>query len=46
MGNKFLRYGFGAIVVYLGVFYATGAGTLVNAGASGVATDVKAFQGR
>jgi hypothetical protein len=46
MGNKFLRYGFGAIALYLGVSYATGAGSLITNGATGTANIVKAFQGR
>lgn len=44
--NKALRYGFGAIGLYLVLYYGTNAGKLISAGASGAATDVKAFQGR
>jgi hypothetical protein len=34
------------IALYLGVRYATGAGSLIKAGANGIRTDVTAFQGR
>lgn len=46
MVRKALQYGFGAIALYLGVYYASGAGTLINAGSSGATNLVKAFQGR
>jgi len=41
-----LKYGAGLIALYLGVYYATGAGTLINNGQSGVVNTIKAFQGR
>jgi hypothetical protein len=46
MGSKFLKYSFAAIGLYLGVYYASGAGTLLNSGSSGAVNLVKAFQGR
>jgi hypothetical protein len=46
MGNKVLRYGFGAIALYLLVNYSTGSGSLISNGASGTVNVVKAFQGR
>ena len=46
MFRKAMGYGAGLIALYLVVFNGSKAGTLFKAGASGVATDVKAFQGR
>jgi hypothetical protein len=46
MGRKALTYGAGLIALYLGVRYATGAGSLISAGAKGGRTLVTAFQGR
>lgn len=46
MLRKALGYGAGLIALYLVVFNGTKSGTLLKAGASGLATDVKAFQGR
>ena len=41
-----LKWGAGLIALYLGVRYATGAGTLLKNGANGGVSIVKAFQGR
>lgn len=41
-----LKYGAGLIALYLGVYYASGAGRLIREGAGGTATVVRAFQGR
>lgn len=46
MGRQALKYSFAAIAIYLGVYYASGAGTLLNAGSAGGVNLVKAFQGR
>jgi hypothetical protein len=46
MANKFMRYGFGAIGLYLVLYWGTNAGTVISAGAKGVSQDVQAFQGR
>jgi hypothetical protein len=45
MGRQFLKYSFGAIALYLVVANA-GAGQAITAGASGVGTVVRNFQGR
>ena len=44
--RKALVYSAGLIGVYLVVNYATGTGTVLNAGASGASTVIRAFQGR
>lgn len=41
-----LKYGAGLIGLYLVVYNGSKAGNVIKAGAAGVATDVKAFQGR
>lgn len=41
-----LRYAFILTAIYLGVAHATAGGTLIKAGASGVRTVEKTFQGR
>lgn len=46
MGRKFLSYGFGAIALYLVVYYGTNSGTVITKSASGAATVIKSFQGR
>lgn len=46
MGDKALRYSFYAIVTFLGVSYATGAGNLIKSTGSSASGVIKAFQGR
>lgn len=46
MARKIIVYGFGAIVLYLVVTHATGAGTLIKDTTAGGSSVVKAFQGR
>jgi hypothetical protein len=46
MGNTALKYSFYAIITFLGVSYATGAGTLLKSGGTSAAGVIKAFQGR
>jgi hypothetical protein len=46
MGRTFLKPATLLIALYLGVRYASGAGTLFTQGASGVSKVVKTFQGR
>lgn len=46
MGRKMLTYGAGLIALYLGVYYATGAGNLIKAGSAGASSLVRTFQGR
>lgn len=41
-----LKYGAILIATYLGVYYASGAGTIINDGADGSANVIKALQGR
>ncbi len=41
-----LKYAGGLIALYLGVYYATGSGTLIDKGSAGAVNLVKAFQGR
>jgi hypothetical protein len=41
-----LKYSAGLIGLYLGVYYATGAGTLISDSSTGGVSLVKAFQGR
>jgi len=41
-----LKYSAGLIALYLGVYYATGAGQLISNASSGSVGVVKAFQGR
>lgn len=43
---KVVKWGAVLIGLYLGVYYATGAGNLISSGSAGAATVVKAFQGR
>lgn len=44
--NKGLKYGFGAIALYLLVFYASGTGTLLLEGSKGASRVIQSFQGR
>jgi hypothetical protein len=44
--NKALKYGFGAIALYLVVANGGKAAQVIGAGANGTATVTKAFQGR
>jgi hypothetical protein len=44
--SKALKYGFGAIALYLLVAYSTGTGTTLLEGSKGAARVVTAFQGR
>jgi hypothetical protein len=44
--RKYASLGAGLIGLYLVVAYATGSGQLVDKGTKGLATVVKAFQGR
>ena len=46
MGRKALTYSAGLIALYLGVFYATGSGAVIEASTTGAANLVKTFQGR
>lgn len=46
MGRQFLKYGFGAIALYIVVANGSGAGTAFSQGAAGVAKVTSAFQGR
>lgn len=46
MGKSILKGSGVLIALYLGVKYATGAGTLISKGASGTSTVVRTFQGR
>jgi hypothetical protein len=46
MGNKALKYGAGLIALYLGVYYYTGAGSLLKTGSSALDNTVQAFQAR
>lgn len=46
MGRTYLKYSAVLIGLYLGVKYASGAGTLISKGASGAATITKTLQGR
>jgi hypothetical protein len=41
-----LKWGGGLIALYLGVYYATGAGKLLDHGSKGAVNVVRAFQGR
>lgn len=41
-----LKYGAGLIGLYLVVYYATGSGTVLNNGQTGLVNTIKAFQGR
>jgi len=41
-----LKYGAGLIALYLGLYYATNAGTLLTNGAQGVEGITKTFQAR
>ena len=44
--RKGMGYGAGLIALYLGVYYASGAGTLITDGTNGGVGLIKAFQGR
>lgn len=46
MGKQALKYGATLIGIYLGVAYASGAGTLISNGANGAATITRTLQGR
>lgn len=46
MGRQALKYGAGLVGLYLVVYYGTNAGNVIRAGASGVSTVTKGFQGR
>jgi hypothetical protein len=46
MLKQFMKYTFGAVVVYLAVAYGTNFGNDISAAAAGYATDVSALQGR
>lgn len=46
MGNKFARYGFGLIALYLVVYYGSNAGKVFRQGAYGTTDVIRAFQGR
>jgi hypothetical protein len=46
MGKQALKYGATLIGIYLGVAYASGAGTLITSLANGGATVTKSLQGR
>lgn len=46
MGKQFMRYGFGAIVVYIAAAYGSNLGENMLKGARGGATMVAAFEGR
>lgn len=46
MGRQFLKYGFGAIALYLLVSNGTNTGQVFTAGASGAGKVVNAFQGK
>lgn len=46
MGRTYLKYSAVLIGMYLGVRYASGAGTLISKGASGVSQVTKTLQGR
>ena len=41
-----VKYGAILIAIYLGVYYATGSGQLINSGTSGASNLVHALQGR
>lgn len=44
--KKALTYSTILIALYLGVYYSSGAGTLLSGGSSAVDNTIKAFQGR
>lgn len=46
MGKQFMRYGFGAILVYIAAAYGSDLGKNMLAGAKGVGTVVASFEGR
>ena len=46
MGRTALKYSAVLIGTYLAVYYATGAGSLLNQGQQGATSVIKAFQGR
>lgn len=46
MGKQALKYSAVLIGVYLGVAYASGAGTLISAGTNGGGTIIRSLQGR
>lgn len=46
MGTKIIKYSAVLIALYLGVYYSSGAGTLLSGGSSAADNTIKAFQGR
>jgi hypothetical protein len=46
MSRKFLTYGFGAIALYLVVFYGANSGKVITSATTGAGTVIKSFQGR
>ncbi len=46
MGKQFLKYGFGAIALYIVVANGSNFGTAFSAGAAGVSSVTKTLQGR
>jgi hypothetical protein len=46
MARKAMVIGGSLIALYLGVYYASGAGTLITNGTNGATGVIKAFQGR
>lgn len=44
--KKIAAYSAGLIALYLGVYYSTGSGRLINGATSGATSVIKAFQGR
>lgn len=46
MGRQFMKYTFGAVIVYLAVAYGTNFGNDIKAAAGGYAQGVAALQGR
>jgi hypothetical protein len=46
VGRQFLKYGFGAIVVYLLVSNGTNTGDVFTQGAAGAGKVINAFQGK
>lgn len=46
MFKPYARYYFGAIALYLGLYYASGSGTLLSNGGTAAVNFTKALQGR
>lgn len=44
--KKVITYSFGAIGLYLVVYYASGSGTVISGATKGATSVIKAFQGR